>query len=424
MRDKKACTRTSVFTPIARPSEALSGYFIGHSNPVDPGDLRLPLPGASPPPPIDEWTPAQRDHVVVQAALKAGAHPSRVRRLGIFMDDAGFTKQESFEGLFISDLDTGMRFLIAIIRKAELCDCGCRGFCTFWPVHDAILSDLQSSADGKWSVVSHLQEAFEPGSKRQQRAGMPMGLVLAITELRADMPGYTGPMGFRASSHVHHPCSVCNISKADLSNLDNISLDDGPSDLFTNAQYQALKSDCSVVVTIRDIHDVSAILYDGGLEYDHRKTNGFLGRRLLNPVTLTLADGSKQELHAGDRLHPTRTLRDVADFETRSRPFQCLFWRVGDMKTARLLHHSPLMDIPGVGMQTYAIDVLHTWHLGGIPRYVAKVFWLVLRSNALADGFPMWYTSDDRMHLKLLRLRSALWVHYKQMQVADPTWKK
>ena len=143
----------------------------------------------------------------------------------------------------------------------------------------------------------------------------------------------------------------------------------------------------------------------------------------MKPVTLTLADGSKQELHAGDRLHPTRILRDVADFETRSRPFQCLFWRVGDMKKARLLHHSPLMDIPGVGMQTYAIDVLHTWHLGGIPRYVAKVFWLVLRSNALADGVPVWYTADDRMHLKLLRLRSALWVHYKQMQASDPTWR-
>ena len=196
MYDKKLCARTSVFIPIARPSEVLSEYFIGHSDAVDPGDLRLPLPSSPPPPSVEQWPPAQRYHVVVEAALAARVHPSRVRRLGSFMDVAGFTKQESFEGLFINDLDTGMRFLIAVIRKAELCDCGCRGFCTFWSVHDAILSDLQTSADGKWSLVSHLQNPFELGSRRQQRAGMPMGLVLAVTEIRADMPGYTGPMVF------------------------------------------------------------------------------------------------------------------------------------------------------------------------------------------------------------------------------------
>jgi len=164
-------------------------------------------------------------------------------------------------------------------------------------------------------------------------------------------------------------------------------------------------------------------MYDGGLDYDHKKMGGYLGRRLVRPVTLTLADGSEQHLRPGDRLHPTRTLRDVADFETHPRPFQCIFWRVDDVKTARLLHHSPLMDIPGVGTQSYAIDILHTWHLGGLPRYIAMVFWIVLRSDALASDFQPWLKADDKMHLKLLRLRSSLWIHYKQMQAADPTWR-
>jgi hypothetical protein len=30
---------------------------------------------------------------------------------------------------------------------------------------------------------------------------------------------------------------------------------------------------------------------------------------------------------------------------------------------------------------------------------------------------------DDMMHLKILRLRSDLWVHYKEMQKADPAWR-
>ena len=157
MLDKKKSCRTTVMIPIVRPSEALSEHFLGHCNPVDAGDLALPLPSAPVLPPTEEWTPAQRDNIVCKVALQSGVHPTRIRRLGIFMDAAGFTKNESFEGLFINDLDTGHRFLIAVIRKAEFCACGCRGFCTLWPVHDAILNDLQSAADGRWSVVSHLQ---------------------------------------------------------------------------------------------------------------------------------------------------------------------------------------------------------------------------------------------------------------------------
>jgi hypothetical protein len=82
------------------------------------------------------------------------------------------------------------------------------------------------------------------------------------------------------------------------------------------------------------------------------------------------------------------------------------------------------MDIPGVGMETYAVDILHTWHLGGIPRYVGRALWALLRSDALAIGLPTNISTDDLMHLKVLRMRSDLWIHYKAMKSADPTWKK
>jgi hypothetical protein len=212
MLDKKTSARVPVLIPIVRPSEALSEHFLGHMDAVDENDLRTPLDSA--PPLEEEWTPAQKNNCVTTAALAAGVHPSRIRRLGIFMDGAGFTKQESFEGLFINDLDTGQRWLIAIIRKAEVCGCGCRGFCTYWPVHDAILNDLQSSADGKWSMVSHLQEPFPVGTREHSRAGQSMGVVLAVCEIRADMPGYTSPMGFRASGHCTSPRCVCTTTKS------------------------------------------------------------------------------------------------------------------------------------------------------------------------------------------------------------------
>jgi hypothetical protein len=51
-----------------------------------------------------------------------------------------------------------------------------------------------------------------------------------------------------------------------------------------------------------------------------------------------------------------------------------LFWRVGNPKVARLLHRSPLMDIPGVGMDTYAVDILHTWHFGRHSKICRQSF--------------------------------------------------
>jgi len=74
-------------------------------------------------------------------------------------------------------------------------------------------------------------------------------------------------------------------------------------------------------------------------------------------------------------------------------------------------------------MESYAIDILHTWHLGGIPRYNGIALWTVLRSDAYAHGLPQHLHMDDMMHLKILRLRSDLWVHYKEMQKADSAWR-
>ena len=89
-----------------------------------------------------------------------------------------------------------------------------------------------------------------------------------------------------------------------------------------------------------------------------------------------------------------------------------------------VLRHSPLMDIPGVGMESYAIDILHTSHLGGLPRYNGNALWAVLRSDAYAHGLLEHLHAEDVMHLKILRLRSDLWVPYKEMHRTDPSWRK
>ena len=90
MHDKKNSCRTEVSIPVAMPSDLLSQHLLGHVGLVDESDIRKPLPLAEPHVP---WTPGQNMHSVVVNAVANGAHLSRIRRVGFFLDDAGFTKK-------------------------------------------------------------------------------------------------------------------------------------------------------------------------------------------------------------------------------------------------------------------------------------------------------------------------------------------
>jgi hypothetical protein len=416
MYDKRNACRSNVMVPIMRPTEAMSQYLLGHQNAVDANDLQAPLPLAFP---DAAWTPEELSNQVIQDGLAKGFHLSRLRRVGIFMDDAGFTKNESFHAIYLNDVSSSVRFLLAILRKAEICQCGCRGFCTFWCIHDALLSDLQDAAVGRWSSSELDEQPFQLGTPRGDRAGLPMGICLACTEMRADMPGYTGPMGFRSSSHGSYPCPCCNIRKANIGDLNNVSLDGGEWDPFTDVQYYTEIAKCLITVQITTPGDIANVLA-APLDYDHRKTGGFLGRRLLHDVGLA----SGERLLLGDRLHPSRVLRDVANFEFTPVPFTCQFWRCNP-KTARVLHLSPLMRLPGVGMRTWRVDILHAWHLGSLPRLLGKGLWFVLRGDVYGiDARMPWLYADDTLQLNLLQLRSELFGFYKQQARNDPNWNK
>ena len=243
-------------------------------------------------------------HSVVVEAVTNGAHLSRIRRVGFFLDDAGFTKNESFCAMYLSDVSTNERFLVAIVRKEELCKCGCRGFCTYYCIHDAVLQDLEAAALGRWQVSECDATPFPAGGFKSVRSGQPMGIILAVTELRADLPGYTGPVGMRSTAHGMYPCPSCNIKKSDLGNLNNITLNEGEWDMFSNAQFQAEVDTCRIVVRIATPEDVRRVLA-APLDYDHRPAyaGGTLGRSLVSAVTLQSlsADGVCQQLEAGDR---------------------------------------------------------------------------------------------------------------------------
>ena len=94
-------------------------------------------------------------------------------------------------------------------------------------IHDAVLQDLEAAVFGRWMKSECDATPFPPGGLKSVRSGQPMGIIVVVTELRADLPGYTGPIGMRSTAHGLYPCPSCNIRKRDLRNLKNISLNGG-----------------------------------------------------------------------------------------------------------------------------------------------------------------------------------------------------
>ena len=109
-------------------------------------------------------------------------------------------------------------------------------------------------------------------------------------------------------------------------------------------------------------------------------------------------------LHAGDRLGTSNLLHDIFDFDMlRQFPTRVLFWRASNNSIA--LHRNPLLEIPGWGILSICIDVLHCLYLGVAQGWVVASLWHLLRLN-------MWRL--NRFDLTLARIKSQLFSYYKR----------
>ena len=121
-------------------------------------------------------------------------------------------------------------------------------------------------------------------------------------------------------------------------------------------------------------------------------------------------------LKRGWRLEPTSSLPDVGDFANQRCPFSCVFYTGG--KDGRVLHLSPFLQIPGVTMDTWCVDVLHTWHYGPMSTFIAHSLRHLLQSQVYRPS-----TSDldkeEADKLALLTLRAELWSYYKRRRETD-----
>ena len=123
----------------------------------------------------------------------------------------------------------------------------------------------------------------------------------------------------------------------------------------------------------------------------------------------------------GSRLEPTSQLADVASFEYVATPFKACFW-VGP-EDARLTHMCPLFRLHGVTLDTWAIDIMHAWHLGPLQQLVSLSLHFCMDCGLWAPRTTQ-LAAADRKEMSLLAIKAELFQFYKEIRNTDPEWRQ
>ena len=125
-------------------------------------------------------------------------------------------------------------------------------------------------------------------------------------------------------------------------------------------------------------------------------------------------------LKRGCCLEPSPQHPNVADFNERE--YRSLALSKTGGKHGRELHCSPFLGMPGVTLETWCVDILHTRHFGPMSKYFTFTLQQLLTTPVWKPGTEG-LEKEDEQKLSLYALRAEMWAFYKRKR-ADPEWQK
>ena len=115
-----------------------------------------------------------------------------------------------------------------------MCKCGCRGWCTWFPIILALAWDLGACAVGGHTSVDEYGNQWDPGDL------CILGFVLAVIEIRADWPAWCSLSGTRIWKHARFPCPKCDMPASMITNVSTlglVTLTSGPWEPYLQKHY-------------------------------------------------------------------------------------------------------------------------------------------------------------------------------------------
>ncbi|CAL1136592.1 unnamed protein product [Cladocopium goreaui] len=321
------------------------------------------------------------DNHPVVAGARAENFQWPVRPVALYWDGVSYTNHDSFMGFYVTDILSGQKFLSFLVRSDDMCKCGCRGWDTLYPLLLAWVKDLKY---------------LEAGSK----------LRCAVLDIQGDWPAFLQIFGMRYWSHKTHPCPLCRISQSEIQqlNLDAITLDSIPYTAYSSNDYLN-----DVDQSVKVVEITSGLVQKQIFRLLVCKENR-RGRVLSKPCACL-------GLPQWARLMPTPTMPDVASFEFLTVPFKASFW-VSPLDF-RLTHDCPLMELKGVGLEMWSLDLMHGWHLGPLQLLVSLSLNFCIDSGLWAPDTGL--DAADSRKISLLAIKAELFNFYK-IKRSDPDW--
>ena len=95
----------------------------------------------------------------------------------LYLDAVKYTRRDNILGLWCYLLISGERHLLFSMRKSEYCNCGCRGWCSLYPVLSALAWSCEAMGKGLHPAGRHDHMPWRAeDSQRENLADRPSGL--------------------------------------------------------------------------------------------------------------------------------------------------------------------------------------------------------------------------------------------------------
>ena len=296
--------------------------------------------------------------------------------------------------------------MVAVLKKKDMCRCGCRGWCSIRPIMQFLHWSFAALASGYFPVATPegtLWPATE--ERRASWAGKPLALVAAVQQIRGDWAEFSHTLGFPTWKHMEYPCLWCRCDRDSMYAWGDLREPELPWEATDDGAYEAACRRCEVHVTIPTTEQrdkVASLLF-----YDKR-AQGSRGRSLSGNIPAL-------RLQRGDRLEPCPGLLDVGEFESLDAPASVVFWRPSLETIAR--HRNPLFSAhTGISMTALPVDTLHCLYLGVFQAHCSCVVWGLIDADVWQTRETHHTSAVERLQESCIRLQADL--HKWQLQAA------
>ena len=342
-----------------------------------------------------ELTPAYETNPLVQAAAREG-RPKPLAFV-VYLDAVRFTaplagRTDSMLGFWVYFLESQRRHLVTCARTRDFCRCGCRGWCTVFPILAAMAWSTQAAAVGQRPERRHDQAPFDPEDPftiHTTQLGPGLGFTGVLLWLKGDWGG--GRPHLRPWPYCESPSALLHANYA------SCSLTNWPWPEREETYYEQVCSAREIVVAVNDEEHrrnlLRALVYDKGKKGRGRTVTARVG-----------------PLEPGDRLVPSIVMMDIGMLDDAPLPLVAVFWRSRvDHKGVCLdavVNRTPLFS-QALGtnpVRTLQIDTLHTGYYGPAMRWTSAVIWRTLLSTTWNVGG----SAQERLELSCRRLRADL----------------